>query len=73
MFKRRKKKPNLEPISPMEFIYRGRRVSFDPEKLDIAMDLNLTMWINGEHVSLDREESMQFAREYFRWLDKNRL
>ena len=56
-------------LPPFEFTYRGVRVQFSPHDLDIAMDFNMNIYIDGEPVTLDREESMRFVHEYFVWLD----
>lgn len=58
--------------APFVFDYRGLLVEFAPADLDVAVDFNLNIFIDGEQVVLNREESMQFMREYIRWLDENR-
>jgi len=59
------------PLPPFNFVYRGVTVLFDPHDLDMMVDINLTVYINGEQVTLDREESMRFIYEYVVWLNEN--
>ena len=63
------KRRKAAPLSPFYFTYRGVRVQFSPHDLDIAMNFNMDIYVDGEQVTLDREESMRFVYEYFIWLN----
>ena len=36
------------PLRPFEFIYRDVQVQFSPHDLDIAMDFNMDIYVDGE-------------------------
>lgn len=59
------------PMPEFVFPYRDVMVHFAPADLHVAIDFNVSIYVDGEQVILDREESMRFLRAYFAYLDAN--